>query len=171
MKFLNIAKITNTHGIKGELKVDCFLLKYESFFTSDQQLYFYDNSTYSYEQLTVIGSRKHKNNLLVRFNEYNNINDVLFLKNQNLFLLTDDHSLLNPEEDANYLGFKIIDVNDNKVIGCVVDYFNTKAHGIYVINTLDDQQKLLADVTQFIVKIDDQQKNIYVNLSLLGSHW
>lgn len=74
-----IGKTTTTHGIKGELKVTN-LSDYQRFIVGDH-VYIDDN------MYTIRSSRMHKGKILIAFQGYDNINDVLFLKNKDIFSL------------------------------------------------------------------------------------
>lgn len=70
MNKIKVGKIINTHGIKGELKVSKTGI--ESF---DRDIAYYignDNLEYKISKV-----RKHKENLMIILDGYNNINDVL----------------------------------------------------------------------------------------------
>jgi 16S rRNA processing protein RimM len=74
-----IGKTTTTHGIKGELKV-INLSDYQRFLVGDQVII--DDKTYE-----ISSSRMHKDKLLIAFKGYQNINDVLSLKQKDIFSL------------------------------------------------------------------------------------
>ncbi|WP_215826408.1 ribosome maturation factor RimM [Spiroplasma endosymbiont of 'Nebria riversi'] len=164
MKFVKIGKVINTHALKGEVNIRCLMPKYERFFDANHDIYFYDSNNYTYEILTVVSSRSHKGDLLVKFKNYDYINDILFLKTQDLFQLSNNPHLVNDDEVENYIGLQVINVDDNSLIGEVIDYFITKAHGVFVIQTVIGEQKMLADVSQFIMNILWEQNTVYVKL-------
>ena len=74
-----IGKTTTTHGIKGELKV-INLSDYQRFLVGDHVII--DDKTYE-----ISSSRMHKGKLLIAFKGYHNINDVLSLKQKDIFSL------------------------------------------------------------------------------------
>ena len=165
MQFLKILTIINTHALKGQLKVKCLLLEYEKYLKLNQKLFYYDQSKYTYEPLTISNIKKLQKVYLIKFKEFNEINEVIFLKNQNLFLLIDCKDILQiNEESNNFLGFKVINQETNEVIGEVMDYFVTKAHGIYVIKTINNEEKMLADVPEFIINLSISNKILYVKV-------
>ena len=73
-----IGKIVNTHGIKGEIRILSNFKYKNEIFKIDNYLYI-DNIKYQIKTY-----RRHKNYDMVTFNNFNNINDVLFLKNKNV---------------------------------------------------------------------------------------
>ena len=72
-----IGKTTTTHGIKGELKV-INLSDFERFLVGD--VVYIDDQPYEIQT-----SRMHKGKILISFKHVGNINDVLFLKNKDVY--------------------------------------------------------------------------------------
>lgn len=71
-----IGIITTTHGIKGELKIK-ELSDFDRFIKGEQVFIIFNNEEIV---LTIASVRKHKNALIIKFNEFNNINEVLQYK-------------------------------------------------------------------------------------------
>ena len=68
-----VGKIVSTHGIKGEIRILSDFDYKEKVFKVGNKLII-ENQDY-----TIKSYRKHKNYDMVTLNNYNNINDVLFL--------------------------------------------------------------------------------------------
>ena len=88
MDNLYIGKIVNTHGIKGELRIKDNLTnnqKKEVFKVGSNLII--DNKKY-----LITSYRVHKNYDMVVFKDFNNINEVLFLKGKKVYK---EKSLLN----------------------------------------------------------------------------
>lgn len=164
MQFIKIGIINNTHALKGELKVRCLNGRYRALITPQQNLYFYDQKNYTYEMLKIAAVTEHQKNLIVKFDGYHHINDVIFLKNHDLFYLTDDEDLINETNFQNFIGCKVKNINDEALVGVVIDYFTTKAHGVFVIETTTGAQKLLANVPNFVINIIWSQRTIFIKL-------
>ena len=117
-QLLRVGVITTTHGIRGEVKV---------FPTTDDIHRFDDLEEVilqnKKEQLTLhIEHVKYfKNIVIVKFKEYNNINDVEMFRKCDL-LVTREHAV--PLEEGEYficdvIGAKVINEEDGSVIGTV----------------------------------------------------
>ncbi len=142
-----IGKIVNTHGIKGEIRILSNFKYKNEIFKIDNYLYI-DNKEYKIKTY-----RKHKKYDMVTFENYNNINDVLFLKNKKVYTLRNYVKEILPEELINYEIIK-----DNKKEGKVKYITNNKVQDILVTDT----NKKIIFIKEFIIKIDHENKQIIV---------
>ena len=86
MEFINIGKIVNTHGIKGELRILSDFRHKDKVFKVGMKFYVGKEK----EEFTVNSYRFHKIFDMVTFVGFNNINDVLYLKGKNVFINKED---------------------------------------------------------------------------------
>lgn len=149
-----IGVITTTHGIKGELKVKN-LSDFDRFKKGEKFFIVYNDKQID---LTVEQSRPHKNILIIKFKEYNNINDVLNYRGLTIYsakrgkLKSDEHY----HEDL--LGLIAI-TDQNELIGEVINIIELP-HG-HLLEVKSDEKKILIPLEkEFVVKIDD--KNIVI---------
>ncbi len=153
MKFINIGKIVNTHGLKGELRILSKFKYKDRIFKKDMKLYIGKNKT----EFTINTYRFHKIFDMVTFNGFNNINDVEYLKGEYVFINEDD---LNLNEDEflseKLIGFKVF-IGD-KDVGTVTEIIDTGANEVIKVNNI-----LIPYVKDFIKKIDKENKILYVN--------
>lgn len=82
MKYIYIGKVSNTHGIKGEIRILSNFLKKDLVFKKDNVLYFGNNK----EKEIINTYRKHKEYDMVTLNGINNINEVLKYKGLNVYI-------------------------------------------------------------------------------------
>ena len=87
-----IGKITTTHGIKGELKV-VSLSDFDRFKKNEKMFIVKDNQKI---ELTVENIKNQVNNLIVKFKEFNNINEVLDFRG--LIIYSNTRGKLNKNE-------------------------------------------------------------------------
>lgn len=144
---LYIGKIVNTHGIKGEIRILSDFKYKDEVFRVNNCLYI-DNKAY-----LIKSYRKHKNYDMVTFDGFNNINDVLFLKNKNVYCLRELVKSVLPED---LIGYYI--VMDNKRYGKVNRILKNKIQDILVT---DNQEKVIF-IDEFILNIDNEKKEIVV---------
>src|SRR5690554_372552 len=90
-----IGKIFNTHGIKGEVKVQQ-ITDFPERFQIGKTVYV--NEEERIVPLKIDGSRVHKNSLLLRFEGYESINDVESLKGIELMIKEDQQEKLKENE-------------------------------------------------------------------------
>lgn len=155
MNKIKVGDIINTHGIKGELKV--LPTSDESF---DREIDYYIDD----KLVNVEYSRFHKNTILVKFKNYDNINDVLIFKSKTIYISEDD--LLELEEDEYYVkdlvDSKVVDEN-NQEIGILDDILEYEANDVYVVKN-GEKEYLIPAVAEFILDIDTENKIIKVKL-------
>ena len=142
-----IGKIVNTHGIKGELRILSSFKYKEEIFKVGNFLYI-DNNKYQIKTY-----RKHKNYDMVTLNDFNNINEVLFLKEKQVYSLREYVKEVLPED---LIGYEII--KDDKKQGKVKYIMQNKVQDILVTDT----NKKIIFIKEFIKNIDNNKKVIIV---------
>jgi hypothetical protein len=106
MDKIYIGKIVNTHGIKGELRIRSDFLYKDKVFVKGNSLIIDD------KKYLIKTYRRHKTFDMVMLDEYNNINQVLFLVGKKVYfdkslLILDDNEVL----DSDLINYNIVDTN------------------------------------------------------------
>lgn len=144
-----IGKIINTHGIKGELKVEPY--------TFDNKRFSKLKSVYVGNDLKefLIKKVRVNNFVYITFEGFENINDVLNLKGLEIYIKDEDR--LDLEEDQYYIsdiiGKKVYDTEDN-YIGILKNVLEYPANDIFIIESDDKSIYQIPAVKEFIKKID-----------------
>ena len=151
MNFINIGKIVNTHGIKGELRILSDFRYKDKVFKKGMKFYVGKEK----EEFVVNSYRFHKIFDMVTFDGLNNINDVLYLKGRQVFINSEDLKLDDGEIYIDDLiGYEVIIGEKN--IGKVTSVLhNSKANDNLRVGDI-----LIPYVKEFIIKIEDNK--IYV---------
>lgn len=152
-KYLQVGAITQTHGIKGEVKVFPT--------TDDPQRYddlkevFLDTGK---ELMTLhIASVKYfKQYVIVRFKEFKDINEVEPYKGKNIYV--DREHAVDLDEDeyfvADLIGLKVV-TDEGKEFGELTDVlFLPNANDVYVVETVEGEEVLLPAIEECILDID-----------------
>lgn len=155
-----VGMITNTHGIKGELKV--FPL------TDDMERFNYLKQAYIGEDKTKVNLEKvryHKNLAIIKFKEYNDINEVKKFKD-NYIYVDDEEKVILPKDHFfiyDLINSQIFDMESN-LIGTLVDVLKGSSNDVYVVKNLEkNKEYLIPAVKQFIIKVDILEKKIIIN--------
>lgn len=164
MEWIKIGKIINTHGIKGELKI-------ESWSDFDQDRYQKGNTIYVLHEetpapFTVQSFRKHGGFSLVSFAEIKDINEAEKYKNDEVMIeesarkeLTDGHYYRNEIE-----GLDAFDENGSR-IGVVTAVEETKgAQNNLRIQRENQEDALVPFVPLFIKDVDLEKKKITIHV-------
>ena len=160
---LRVGIIANTHGLKGEVKVfpttddpqRFKVLKDVILDTGKEQL-----------KLTVQSVRFFKNMVIVKFKEYNNINEIEKYKGRDL-LVTRENAV--PLEEGEYfiadlLNLEVYDDTGVK-LGILYDVMQTGANDVYVVkNEETGKEILLPAIDECILDIHPEEGRITVHL-------
>ncbi len=156
---VEIGKIVNTHGIKGEVKVMS-----ESDFT-DERFQPGQHVTVKHskeEQTFVIAShRMHKNFHLLTFEGVQNINEIEHLKGSKIFQDQENDAIELDENEYYYsdiIGCTVFVEKD--AIGEVTEIFETGANDVWVVN--GEKEYLIPYIEDVVKDIDIENKSIRI---------
>lgn len=151
---MEIGKIVNTFGIKGELKILSDSEFVEERFKVGKDLYLKDG-----ELLKITGFRLHNGTILVRVNDKHDINEVEKYKNQVIYVKEKDLEAL---EEGYYL-FQLEDLDvyvDGLKVGQVVEVLKPSQTVLRI--KLEDREILLPFVDAFIESVDLDEKLVNI---------
>lgn len=157
-----VGKIVNTHGLKGELKIQYYTETLEDFEAFEYLMIEGEGE----EKFIVDGVRSVKNTVLVQFEKFNDINQVERFKNKEVYYLRDDYDSL--EEGVYYIvdliGLEVVD-RTKGTVGTLKDVLKNTAQDIYVIKKADGSGEFyMPAVEAFLDRVDLEAGKIYVNL-------
>lgn len=161
-ELFRVGVISNTHGIRGEVKV---------YPTTDNVRRFDDLKEVildtGKEQLNlhVTSVTYFKNMVILKFKEFDNINDIIPYKGMDL-LVTRENAI--PLEDGEYyiadiIGSKVI-TDEDKILGTLTDVLQTGANDVYVVKTKDGKEVLLPSIEECILDRDIENKIVKVHI-------
>lgn len=149
MNKTKVGKIVNTHGIRGELKV-----AFEDIDVFEKGMTIYVSKRDEFLEFTLKEFRVHKNHLLIKINDFDNINDVEKYKTYDVYIEKDEDEVYY----SDLVGYEL--VADGTKVGIVADITNNNAHDIFVL----DNGVMIPYVDAFVIDINDETKKITVNL-------
>ncbi len=159
---LQVGAITQTHGIKGEVKV---------FPTTDDVNRFkklknvlLDTGNENIE-LEIEGVKFFKQYVILKFKGIDNINDVEKYKGKSLFVTRENAVKLKKNEYfiADMIGMKVI-TDEEKDFGVLKEVMITGANDVYVVETLDGKEVLLPAIKQCILEVDIENQLMKVHI-------
>lgn len=159
---LEVGKIVNTHGLRGEVKVITWTDCPEVF---EDIEYVYIKRRGEEKKLTLSGVKYQKNNIIVKFNEINSIEEAEGYKNS---VLLAEREMLGPLPEGVYyiadlIGCTVYDETTGE-IGKVSDVFNTGANDIYEIKREGKRAVLVPVIDGVIKKVDIKNKRIDISM-------
>lgn len=159
---LEIGKIVNTHGLRGDVKVVPWTDAPEDFETVERV---FVKIREEYKSLTIQNVKYQKNNLIVKFAEYNDINEILPLKGLTLYCDRDELGEL--PEGVHYIvdliGLNVV-TEDGNHVGIIADVFNTGANDIYDVKREGKKNLLLPVIDEVVKEIDIEKKQVTVHI-------
>ena len=156
MDFIQTGKIVNTHGIKGELKVESWARTPEELLTI--HTLFIDNKPYK-----VQSSRIHKNAVLIKFFDITDIDSAEKLRNKIIYAKKSDFKLKDREyfiEDL--IGIKVYDIDSKIYYGSICDVIITGANDVYDIQDQSGKHRLVPAIPDCIIQTDIQSRMMQI---------
>ena len=160
--FISVAKVLNFHGINGEFKLG-FTKGKEVQIQNLKEVYFSVDGNYiPYEVSNV---RFHKQFAIMKLKEFNNINEILKFKGENLYVprivvesnLEKDEYLID-----DLIGSEVFNQNEQK-IGVVNSVEENAAGSLLSVATTNKKNCLVPFINQFVTKVDTKNKIIVIN--------
>lgn len=167
MTYLRVARIVNTFGIKGEIRVLSETDFPQERFAKDSELSIMKNDTIV-ATVTVKNSRLNKGHYILSFNELNDINQVESFKGGWLVIHKDQQEKL---DEGSYYYHQIIGLNvsteDNKDFGTIKEILSLGSNDVWVIKRKEKGKKdvLIPYIDDFVKEID--LDNHFVKIELM----
>lgn len=158
MNTLEIGKIVNTHGLRGEVKIVPWTDAPEVF----------EDISYAYirgEKKEIKSVKYQKNNIIVKFSGIDDINEAEKLKNQ--VITTDREELGELPEGVFYitdlLGCEVV-LEDGEKVGILSDVLPTGSNDVYVVKRDGKKDLLLPVIEQVVLDVNIEEKKVTVNI-------
>lgn len=160
--YISIAKVLNFHGINGELKLGYTKGK-EAQIQSIKKIYFYINE--NFVEYNVSSVRLHKQFAIMKLKEFNNINEILAFKGENIYIpkeivknnLDKDEYLID-----DLIGSEVYNQKEEK-IGVVKSIEENIAGSLLAITTTSKKNCLIPFINHFVKTVDTEKKRIIIH--------
>ena len=159
---LRVGVITTTHGLRGEVKV---------FPTTDDPKRFKKlkevllDTGKERRKLQVESVRCQKNLVILKFTEFDSINDVEQYKKCDLYVSRKNAVKL--EENENFIvdliGLHVV-LEDGTEFGIMKDVLQTGANDVYIVEMLDGREVLLPAIPECILDVDLDSETMTIHL-------
>ena len=156
-RYLEAGKIVNTHGVRGEVKIQPWADGPE-FLKGFRKLYV-DGKPFE-----VISAKVHKGCLIAMFAGIDNIDSANLLRNKVVHIDREDAKL--PKGSyflQDVIGLPAINDDTNETIGNVKEILNMPASDVYVIDN-NGEEVLVPAVPEFIKSVDIEAGFIRIKL-------
>lgn len=156
-KFLEVGKIVGTHGINGEVRVECWCDS-PAFLSSFKTMYFNGG-----EDSITVKARPHKNIALIKIKGIDSIEQAEQYRNKVLYIDRNDVKLPKGRYFVtDLIGLKVINLDNDEEIGEISDVLKTGSNDVYEMKS-NDGKKIYIPVIDDIVKDRDFEKGfVYI---------
>lgn len=159
---LQVGAITSTHGVRGEVKV---------FPTTDDAKRFGKLKEVELETkegtttLHIKGVKYFKQFVILKFEEYDSLNDVESIKGRKLFVTRKNAVKLQKNEYfiADLIGMRVID-EEKGLEGLVDDVIQTGANDVYDITLADGRNLLLPAIKDCVLNVDIESRVVKIHI-------
>lgn len=157
-QYLEIGKINNTHGLRGEVKMLMWCDDID-YIKQLKTVYLDDEGK---KPLTLLSARQQKNVAILKFAEITTIDSAEELKNKVLYCNRDDAVI---DDDAHYLadiiGCVVVDFDTNEEYGKITDVLNYGASDIYDVER-NGKHTLIPAIDDVVVEIDTENQTVRI---------
>ncbi|WP_372632875.1 ribosome maturation factor RimM [Cohnella sp.] len=164
-RLLNVGKIVNTHGIKGELKVWPQTDFPEVRFKAGNRLLLIPPEAGNPITVEIVSAREQKKMYVVKIKGFDNINDVEKYKGWELKVPEEDRV---PLEEGEYYVRDIVGcevfTEEGELLGTVTDTLSPGANDIWVVKMPKGKELLLPVIDDVVLDVDVAARKIKVHL-------
>ena len=162
MDRLEVGKIVNTHGLRGEVKIVTWTDYPEVF--EDLEYVFAKKKTEEIK-LNLKNIKYQKNNIIAKFLEINSIEEAETFKN---CVLTAERDMLGELPEGVYyiadlIGCEVFS-DEGQNLGKISDVFNTGANDIYAVSAPQRKDMLIPVTDDTVKSVDIENKKVIVHL-------
>lgn len=163
-EYFDVGKIVNTHGIKGEVRVNSITNYPEDRYYDGSPLVLFKEQGEPVE-LVVNSYRVHKSFDLLTFKDHASINDVekyvggmLRVSEDNLFVLEENEFYLHE-----IIGLNVMD-EDGTEIGKIKEVLSPGANDVWVVQRQGQKDLLLPYIESVILNVDLDKGQVTVHI-------
>lgn len=157
-EFLEAGQIVNTHGVRGEVKVQSWCDSPEVL-TDFETMYFEDGTSVDIEKAYV-----HKNCVIMTLSGIDTMEKAQMLKQKVLYLKREDIDL--PEDLVfvqDIIGFEVFDTRIDGVVGKLQDVLTSNpSYDLYEIKTEAGKLVYVPAIKPFLQSVELEQKRIII---------
>lgn len=159
---LRVGVISSTHGLKGEVKV---------FPTTDDATRFKTlkkvmmDTGSGHMNLEIQSVKFFKNMVILKFKEFDSINDIEKYKGKDLLITRDQAVTLGPDENFIFdlIGLRVV-TEDGEEFGTLTDVIKTGANDVYEVKTKEGKEVLLPAIKQCVLGVDLEEGTVTVHI-------
>lgn len=154
-QYIEAGKIVNTHGVRGEVKIQVWLDSPE-FMRRFKTLYI------DSKPVRLLSSREHKGFLIAMLEGVEDINAAMSLKNKTVYIDRADAKLKKDEYFLCDIIGSRVETENGELVGTLEDILETPASSVYIVR--GEAEHMIPAVPEFVLKTDAENGIITVHL-------
>lgn len=156
-KYLEIGKIVGTHGVRGEMRVECWANS-PDFLKKFKTMYLDGGKT-----ALSVSCRPHKNIALLTVKGVGSIEEADALRGKVLYIDRDDVKLGEGEHFVqDIIGLEVTDADSGEVYGKVKDVLKTGSNDVYEMQSADGRLYYIPVIPDIIDRLDFEAGAAYI---------
>lgn len=157
-QYLETGKIVGTHGIRGEMRVECWC-NTPAFLSDFKKLYLDEGRT-----ALSVSCRPHKNIALMRVKGVGSIEEADEYRGKILYIDRDDVRLEEGEHFVqDIIGLSVIDADNGTVYGTVRDVLKTGSNDVYEMQGEDQKLYYIPSIPDIIERLDFDKGTVVIH--------
>lgn len=159
--YLIVGKVVNTHGVKGELKVNPITSDLARF---DYLSFVSVKNEGEFVEYRVLSRRHHKGFVLMVLKDIDTLEDAEKLKGMDLYVAR-KHAIKLEEDEffmADIIGLEVYE--GAKKLGKLTDIIETGSNDVYIVTDENKKELLIPALKSVVQSIDIEKKIIQVTL-------
>ncbi|WMT27825.1 ribosome maturation factor RimM [Bacillus aerius] len=165
LEWLNVGKIVNTHGVRGEVRVVSKTDFPEERYKKGSVLYIFKQNQKEPLKVTVTSHRQHKQFDLLTFEEVGSLNEAEQLKES--ILKVEKEHLGSLDEGEFYfheiIGCEVYDEED-KLIGQIKEVLTPGANDVWVVGRKGKKDALIPYIPSVVKTVDISSKKVHIEV-------
>lgn len=156
-QYLEIGKIVGTHGVRGEVRAECWCDSLQ-FFSAIKKLYFNEG-----EEKIDVTSRPHKSMALVKIKGVDTVEQADLLRGRVLYVNRKDIKL---PKGANFiqdiLELEVTDADTGQVYGKVSDVIKTGANDVYEVKNSSGKTYYVPVIGDVVIETSPKKGKVLI---------
>lgn len=164
IQYLQVGKIVNTHGIKGEVKA-IPLTDNPRRFNKLKWAYVSKEISNEMPKFDIVSVKHHKNFVILKFSGIDDMNAAEKLKEH--FVIIDRKDAVKLPKDTFFIcdliGMNVFDTEEKK-LGALTDVLSTGSNDVYVVKSDNNKEILIPALKSVVKKVCFEDNKMVVDL-------
>ena len=155
--FIEAGRITNTHGVRGEVKIEVWL-------DSPADLQHYRRVFIDGQERKLLAARPQNRFSIAKLDGVDDVNAAMPFKGKTVFIAREDAPLLPGAYFLQDLLDARVVLEDGSPVGVLTEILERPANNVYVVNDPEGKEILIPAVPAFILGADAEEGVVTVRL-------